>query len=732
MAKWKSIAVIILVVIIGAGLISFSNIQRASAKDHIRLAALKDNDSPAFATSVSYEKLKKENAGVKAAVKPYEVAPGLTNVANYSLFKSLLGPEQMSKIEKNGFVVTSTNYTQMSDVYENNEYQLPKKFPAFITTDSILHTYHVFYDYTLRQVESNKLYDAALKLTDAMLAISNKDYLNARDSFVKDAARRNLAYFAVARNLLKGTPPPSVVADMANVDLKQIKDHAGRDKSAILGYEMDFSQFVPRGHYTRTEKLKKYFRGMMWYGLAPFPTPQGKIGPRPTVQALLVVRNLRLAKSGKIPAIKLWQTIYDPTVFYVGSADDYTVYQYAKLSDKVFGNSPSINDFGEKKKLNGFITEVEKLPGPGIENFVAGGGKMGENPLFPTGRQFRFMGQRFIPDSRILQEMTHPKVDGRNFPKGLDVFAAMGSDRALQILEDVYDCSAFVGFQAQMEKMREEMRNTPLSKWQSNLYYGWLWSLQPLPEPAGDGYPSFMRNNAWIDKSLFSALGSWTELRHDTILYAKQSVTECGGAEEEVAVPKGYVEPNLEFWTRLLWLNNYSKAGLKSRGLLDTELTDKFNKLDDWLVFCRNITIKELTNRKVTDEEYQQMEFYGAELERLTLDFAGGDLLSEADKDMALAADVHTSFDMVMEEATGRAGAIYVVVPIEGKLYITRGSVYTQYEFEWPASDRLTDEKWQQMLKTNTEPGLADWTKSFFTDTKNKPAPEFENYVGGC
>ena len=270
--------------------------------------------------------------------------------------------------------------------------------------------------------------------------------------------------------------------------------------------------------------------------------------------------------------------------------------------------------------------------------------------------------------------------------------------------------------------MRGEMKATTRSTWQSNLYYGWLWSLQSINAPAPAGYPAFMRGPAWVDKSLVASLGSWTELRHDTILYAKQSDSECGseGAEKEPPTPKGYVEPNLEFWTRLKWLNDYTLQGLSSRGLLNAELKDKFSKLDDWLTFCRNITIKELTGKKVTKEEYDQISMYGADLEELTLSFAGGEVTSTTDNDMAIVADVHTQTGMCLEEGTGRAGAIYVVVPIEGKLYLTRGATYTQYEFTWPATDRLTDEAWQKQLNTGKQPPLADWTKSFYIKNKQQ------------
>jgi len=52
---------------------------------------------------------------------------------------------------------------------------------------------------------------------------------------------------------------------------------------------------------------------------------------------------------------------------------------------------------------------------------------------------------------------------------------------------------------------------------------------------------------------------------------------------------------------------------------------------------------------------------------------------------------------------------------VEGKLRIAVGGVYTHYEFEWPTGDRLTDEKWREILKGDKAPALADWTSSFIT-----------------
>lgn len=686
-----------------------------------------ESTKAAFASTEGYDIMAKENASIQPKMPQYIVSPKMANVVNRKIYGPM-NPQLTNMITKNGFAVVPTDYIQMYYVYENNEYQRPDKFPAFITTDSMLHTYHVFYDYTLREVESYKLFDSAVDLTDAMLKASEDDYSNAKNKDIKQAARRNVIFFAVARTLLTGKIAPSYVLSDVKSDLSSIESHSGPGTAQAIGIQIDFSQFVPRGHYTRTEKLKKYFKAMMWYGLSPMPIPDSITFnldlATQTRQALLITRNLMAVKSKGTPAIRLWDMIYEPTAFYVGTADDHTYYEYSKLIDKTYGTKTSIESFSDDTKLMKLIADVRNLPGAGIDCAIKPDG-------YSSTHQFRFMGQRFIPDSHIFKKLTDPYVDGRGFPRGLDAFAAMGSDRALEIVKTL-PSSKYNGYDEQMAAMRTEMKETPREKWMSNLYYGWLWSLQSEVEPAPKGYPSFMSSQSWVDKSLLTALGSWTELRHDTILYAKQSTSECGGDSDEPETPRGYVEPNLEFWTRWKWLNDYTKKGLSSRGLLSEELKDKFEQLDDWLTFCRNITIKELTGKKVTEEEYEQICMYGASLEQLTMSFAGGDIISDTDKDMAVVADVHTCMPSCLEEGTGRANAIYVVVPIDGKLYLTRGAVYSHYEFEWPISDRLTDEKWQKMLGSGQTPTLPDWIKSFFVDIKEPSREEFEAFESGC
>jgi hypothetical protein len=46
---------------------------------------------------------------------------------------------------------------------------------------------------------------------------------------------------------------------------------------------------------------------------------------------------------------------------------------------------------------------------------------------------------------------------------------------------------------------------------------------------------------------------------------------------------------------------------------------------------------------------------------------------------------------------------------------VAKGGVFSYYEFPWPADDRLTDEKWREMLDNDEAPDRPVWIDTFFT-----------------
>ncbi|MDW7679561.1 MAG: DUF3160 domain-containing protein [bacterium] len=231
---------------------------------------------------------------------------------------------------------------------------------------------------------------------------------------------------------------------------------------------------------------------------------------------------------------------------------------------------------------------------------------------------------------------------------------------------------------------------------------------------------------AWANKELLTALASWAELRHDTILYAKQSTTPCGTIPEP---PRNYVEPNPHLYARLASLVKYTRDGLESRNLLSPEFKQKLDLFEKLLLFLKNIAIKELENIPLTDREYEDIYCFGKVMQQLVSVFPDpqDQWKSETD-DMAVVADVHTdsNTDRCLEEGVGYPLEIFVIVNEGGTIRITRGAIFSYYEFTWPIADRLTDEKWRQLLVSENPPELPEWVSNFMDISQ--PQPPFWEY----
>ena len=332
------------------------------------------------------------------------------------------------------------------------------------------------------------------------------------------------------------------------------------------------------------------------------------------------------------------------------------------------------------------------------------------------------MGQRFTLDEYVFGQVIWRNVgtmeNPRGLPKGLDFFAAMGSDEASAILKDMGE-DKYVNFDTQSAKVKSQVAALGIDSWTQNLYWSWLYSFQPIIAPKGSAYPPFMQTQAWTLKDLQTALGSWTELKHDTILYAKQVMAEMGGGGPDQP-PHGYVEPNPEAYARLLALAQMTEAGLQSRNLLSDLTRGNLDNLVSQLKFLQDISQRELTGGTLTDDEYWHIQYWGGTLEQFTLkaaDTTGDNARDLSDQKAALVADVATGTNdlqtlVALEEAVGQPTRIYVILP-DSPWRVALGAVYSYYEFSVPAAGRLTDEAWQAQLEAGTNPPQPDWTQLF-------------------
>ena len=435
------------------------------------------------------------------------------------------------------------------------------------------------------------------------------------------------------------------------------------------------------------------------------------------------------------PVLETWDRIYAVTAYFVGLADDLTPYEYRQALVDTLGASFAVADLAVEENVLALKAELAQYRSPEI---YGGTGECWLSPpitpdkineCLDKSKGMRFMGQRFIPDSYMFQHLVSPVAGPytgsgepftmsdspvgpvRAWPRGLDVMAVMGSDRALEILTTEGD-TEYDNYMNSFGELRELFGGFDEADWNRNLYWSWLYTLQSLYGDPGEGYPTFMRSDAWQDKQLNTALASWTELRHDTILYAKQSYTP-----PTFSLPpepdRGYVEPVPEFYTRLLALTEMTRTGLTAMDVLGAEQAGRLEALANILRRLRDISIDQLEGRALSEADYAFIE----DFDRALLPVLAGTTAKAGET--TIVADVHTDIytQLVLEEGVGRLDLLVAAYAMpDGRILVGAGPVLSYYEFKWPMSDRLTDEAWKDMLESGLTPQRAPWTGSFLTD----------------
>ena len=630
------------------------------------------------------------------SVAPYQAKADLSNVKDADRYQ--FAQSEIDKLVANNFVVTEGQVEEFFGIYESNRYG---QIPNFITADSMMHTYHLYFAMLQKKVEKGTLCSAVERMTSAMLENSKKQYEVVKGSELEEAAKLNVAYFGIASRLLGlNDQIPDYASDIVNEEFRKIMAASVIDKSLITGEDQDYSQFKPRGYYDGDAQLEKYFRAMMLYGQVNYSQRFETMNRC----ALLIT----MAMKEDAACRKEWENIYSVTAFLVGQSDDLGYFEYLSAIDQAYGEDATVKDLiGNEKAFKKYIDGIMELRIPLINSMVFEDDG-GETEKRLEAKGFRFMGQRFTLDAAAFTQLTYSRVseakDGsaRLLPDGLDIPAVMGSDLALKLLIEDGN-GEYPNYLENVEKVRGMVQSAD-AYWSSSVYGGWLYTLMPLLAERGTGYPSFMTNENWQKKSLEGYLASWTELKHDTILYAKQSISEMGGGDDDTIYDdRGYVEPQPELYSRLYALTKTTMEGLDKMGYLGKDEKEGLKRLGELAMRLRDISVKELQNEALTDDEYELIRDYGGSLEHLWYDAvkdeANNGYADAAEFPIALITDVATDPNGVcLEEAIGGVSYIYVIFPIDGELHIGVGGVFNYYQFVQPISDRMTDKEWRIKL----------------------------------
>ena len=682
------------------------------------------------------QKLKKREDFLKTKnnVAPSGMMVNMENIINSFQLESF-DQRLYNAIGKNGFAIVPGEEDQLFHIYERNDY---RQFPSFVTTDLYLQAFHMFFDCLLKETEEQKFSPMVTLFVkqnyEQMMQLAS----TTTDAKIKAAAEHNAAYYAIAYELNTGKslPVPASFSELVKEEINHV-NAAETTSSEFLGYTeaknmpmFIYNIYRPRGHYTRNETLKRYFCAMMWLQNAPFGTDKDD----QLEQALLLAQTI----GGNANLTKQYKDITEPITYLMGIPDDVSILQvYAEIQKSGSTVSELIND---KKKFDAIRKALEELSKK--QSII--------KPKFQASSPFKIclMPQRYMPDSEVLQEMVDYESTPtlRDVPKGLDILASIGISSAERILiQELKEQEKWNKYTSNLEQMKKRMGEID---WNQTVANKWIASLKDVNSKNAQ-YPKFMLSPQWDKKNLNTALASWAELKHDAILYAKQPMgAECGGGGPPEPYVKGYVEPNIAYWTKAIELIDATMDVLRCFDLVTEKGTTAATDLREQAEFLLNCSKKELAGKNLTEQEYRQIETIGSTFENITLNLIkepdqflmGWGNVNGADKKISVVADVYTANSYnnpdksVLYEAVGPAHEIYVVVELDGYLYLTRGAVFSYREFQEDiAAPRKTDEEWQQELQTQPDKGIPNWMKEIIVPLGGKSLDnEHIFYSSGC
>ncbi|MFO7650822.1 MAG: DUF3160 domain-containing protein [bacterium] len=629
------------------------------------------------------------------------------------------------RLDDQGLVALVSSDSQLYDAYFDARRH---DWPVFVTTDLPLHTFHILFDFALRDAEQRFFYPALDSMLRSLLRHQSSFAGSAEPKVVREAARDNVAFLSVPLSILDSTfAVDSSVATLVARERRLIEAAEGWATSAVFGIMEDYSQYRPRGHYTISERLRRYFRAMMYLGRMSFerkPAGNEALGITLTRRAVLLSAAFAESPSGSARTVAaLWRRVYEPTAWMVGEADDALPTDYLRLFQSLSRGVPVSEWAAADSNIRRFIVAAESLSMPRINSSFRW---QGEEP----SEGMRLMGQRFMLDSYVFEQLVYDKVgvwpdSARLLPKGLDVMAALGSERARLHLLETYNEDRYLNYTSQLDSLSEFIRRLPEDDWAATMVMRWLRVLRLNLEPVeayarGATVPRFVRSDAYADKTLVTACGSWAELRHDVVLYSKQVYEEFGYMPlgREVPKHKAYVEPKPSVFRELAALTRDLGLRLSVVGASDEAVLRGCERLANDCDRLAELAQKGLDGVRLSTEDTEFCMGLGGRLNWLVgslVDPPTGERVGHAAYDsdpepMPVVADVATDPNkgQVLEVAVGHPLRLLVRIPFHGSEYTAVGSCFSYYEFTKPMTERMTDEEWRALTP---KPPMPVWAR---------------------
>ena len=640
-----------------------------------------------------------------------------------------LNAAELDILSKSGLAISArqsfgTFFMGYVGIYAND-------LPLFVSADSVLHAVHRSYDTILKGIEESALQPGLQAVLDGMRTALASEA--AAGTWPTETMLDVDEYLAVGATLVlySGSAAPVAGGSSAAVTalVAKAKAAGGAADVSLFGETrtIDFSQFAPRGHYAGSSILEPYFRAMMWLGRTDLRLVSQRVTGEVSFNRRQFAAAALLAKVVE-PVQTAWAQVDRTLRAFVGESDNMAPVDFATLRT-VVGVDTSLALLA---RSDADLASAIVNGGFGIQRiasqllFVEPG-----NEGAPLDRAFLVFGQRFVLDSQVLSNVVYDRVKDapyRMMPNPLDVaFAALGNSGAADLLAN--DLKAHPGYPQALHQARTLVDQHESSYWTESLYTAWLGAVRAAsPGFGADANPKaqpIVATQAWTKRILQMQLASWAELRHDNLLYAKQSYTGIPVCE----FPDAYVEPIPALWHALVDFGNRGAALVAELGLAAGSTSGPaayFTSLATTATMLEAMARQQEQGVAFTADQMafinQAVEYKTESVICSTIKRPSGWYPSlfysrdTADKQDTLIADVHTQpsdeagnmVGKVLHAGTGFPRLMVVTFNTCSGPRAYAGIVSAYHETVTKDFDRLTDERWTTQI-ASTPPAEAPW-----------------------
>lgn len=456
--------------------------------------------------------------------------------------------------------------------------------------------------------------------------------------------------------------------------------------SETINDKFSYSELKPRGHYTSTPEMEKYFKAFRYFT---------------------------------------------------------TIFQKGKFHGKVMElNSlpPEITSFAEKwiMSYTGFISPSRspliwknlKQPIPSYCKYP-----QKEPSIFPLSWGY---------DNEVLYSTVYHlnlppqiQVQGpsglRLLPSGFDLASALGNGLAENLLESDYQ--KYPPLRKVINNLKINFKtNSSESEFKGNLYNQWMNAIAIQWIDSLNSTNGLKDKDIWQAKRLQTGLATWATLRHATILVNERTTAECGeGGFEEILMraPRGYVEPDpltfaaiadlfenaIKYVSRTIAKkDDIEDPYYSAKRSLYEGITERLKEAANEARAFQSMAEKERKGDNLSDTENQKILYVARTGEHLFLVFNSLSnkeyALSDPDP-MSKIADVAGDgvISPYLMAAVGKSMEWNHIVPFYGRHQIVKGSIYSYFEFQ--SSSLLNDLEWRVKLPKQEFPL---WIKPFITN----------------